>query len=299
VILCLGLAADDTFCYTLAALKKAHVDFVPIDFIQLIFSGDVGMSSHEPANAHIALHGTTYRMTDFAGIFSRLFDVSDAAPSSKLGSRAGAFHQILSRILSHPSLRVMNRPMHDHANFAKLYHTVSLASAIGWLTPRSCLTNVPSQARDFIESCPSGAIFKGASSAKTWCTVFDPAIHTERLHLIESCPVLFQEYIQGMNVRIHVVGHQLFSELILSKGVDYRSRRDNVYGSIDIPRDIAAGCAVLAQIVSVPLFGVDFLLQEETGKWFFLEANSLPAYEGYDRRAGGKISDAIVEWLAR
>jgi len=43
--------------------------------------------------------------------------------------------------------------------------------------------------------------------------------------------------------------------------------------------------------------GVDFKIQESTGQWFFLETNSMPCYEGYDRRAGGAICRGIVKWL--
>jgi hypothetical protein len=96
-----------------------------------------------------------------------------------------------------------------------------------------------------------------------------------------------------------VVGHQSFGELIDSPVLDYRTVRGvNNYRPLAPPRDVADGCARLAEHCGVPLLGIDFKIERATGAWFFLEANSMPCFEGYDERAGGAISRAIVDWLS-
>ncbi|MFL5629622.1 MAG: hypothetical protein ACJ788_28960, partial [Ktedonobacteraceae bacterium] len=63
--------------------------------------------------------------------------------------------------------------------------------------------------------------------------------------------------------------------------------------------DIAEGCIAIAQDCQTPFLGIDFKIQQNSGIWFFLEANSMPCYQGYDQRAGGAISRAIAEWLTQ
>lgn len=48
----------------------------------------------------------------------------------------------------------------------------------------------------------------------------------------------------------------------------------------------------------MPFLGVDLKIDRTTGELFFLEADSMPFFEGYDARADGAVSHAIVDWLS-
>jgi hypothetical protein len=192
----------------------------------------------------------------------------------------------------------MNPPLREASGFTKVLHAVALAEVGCWQIPETCLTSDPAEASRFVRSCRNGVIFKGASASKTWATLFEPR-HERLLPRLRHLPVLFQERVVGPDVRIHVVGDQSFGELIDSPALDYRTVRGvNTYRPLTPPRAIADGCARLAQHCGVPLLGVDFKLERSTGAWYFLEANSMPCFEGYDERAGGAISRAIVDWLS-
>lgn len=189
-------------------------------------------------------------------------------------------------------------PLREASGFTKVLHAVTLGEVGGWRIPETCLTSDPAEASQFIRNCRNGAIFKGASASKTWATVFE-ARHEPRLPRLRHLPVLFQERVIGPDVRIHVVGDQPFGELIDSPVLDYRTARGvNNYSPLIPPREVADGCARLTEYCGVPLLGVDFKIERATGAWFFLEANSMPCFEGYDKRAGGAISRAIVDWLS-
>jgi glutathione synthase/RimK-type ligase-like ATP-grasp enzyme len=109
--------------------------------------------------------------------------------------------------------------------------------------------------------------------------------------------VLLQERIEGPDVRVHVVGQQVFSEMIEFDGVDYRSQRSARHQSTSLPPALAAACVDLAQKTGLTLAGIDFKISSQSEAWYFLEINSMPCYQGYDKRAGGRIGDAIADWL--
>jgi len=300
MILCIGLAADDTFCHTLHAIKQAGRSFEVIDLAQLALAGELDGSLNTPAASVITVGGECFQVGSFESVYLRLVNIAEAAPSDAMRRRAEGLYQGLIRLFNHcDDIPVLNPPRSECSNFSKFYHAVALARPRQWAIPRTCLTNQPTEAREFIRSCDQKVIFKGASSMKTWAGSWNAAEHEARLAMLDAAPVLFQERIDGPDVRIHLVGQEVFAERIESNELDYRTVRGNRYEPIDPPESIRKGCLELAHECSTPLLGVDFKIQKETGIWYFLEANTMPCYEGYDRRTGGQISRALVDWLTQ
>lgn len=299
MILCIGLAADDTFCYALSALKKHSVKFDVIDFAQFTYSGQISIPFNDLDSTILSMHDMHYALDSYKSAWVRLIDISSNAPDKKLQQKSFGLYQALGYLFSHSSLRVMNSPFAEKSNFTKLYHSISLASISGWCTPRTCLTSNKSRAVEFINSCDERVIFKGASGIKTWATIYESQKHLERLSSLSFCPVLFQELIEGPDVRVHVVGENIFAELIESTEVDYRISHTNKHTQIELPKDISLGCINLSKNIGIPFCGIDFKIQRSTGIWFFLEVNSMPCFQGYDKRTGGKISKALVDWLTQ
>ncbi|MDS0137867.1 MULTISPECIES: hypothetical protein [unclassified Amycolatopsis] len=298
MILCLGAAADPTFTAGLRGLRRAGIPFRPVDLPSLAMRGKIRIPLDSPADTVLSLDGESHRLGDFGAIWCRLVEIAFAAPTPELAAASAGQTEALARILEFVPLKVMNPPLREASGFTKLLHAVALGEVGGWQIPATCLTTDPEEALDFVRGCRTGAIFKGVSATKTWATVFEPP-HESRLPRLAHLPVLFQERIIGPDVRVHVVGDQSFGELIDSPVLDYRTVRGvNDYRPLEVPREIAEGCTRLTGHCRVPLLGVDFKIERATGQWVFLEANSMPCFEGYDERAGGAISRAIAEWLA-
>lgn len=296
MILCIGTMADQTFCHTVRALMSKNMKCDILDIGLLFLSGDIHLSFHD-IDASFCINHLKYDFSNYKGMYARLVDISAQASSPALQKRASSFYQALRKFLSHIDIPVLNPPIGDQSNFTKLYHSVAIASANNWLMPRSCLTNNAETATAFIEKC-NGVIYKGCSSVKTWARKLAPE-DLERIELITKCPVLFQELVTGPDVRIHVVGEEAFAEKILSSSVDYRTIKGNQYESIDIPPIIKEGCLNLVKETATPFLGIDFKIEQNSNEWYFLEANNLPCYQGYDVRSGYKISSAITNWLKR
>jgi hypothetical protein len=299
-VLCIGSASDQTFVHTLAALKESHSEFDALDLGQMAYSGVIEIPLDDLRAAAFTLHGKRYRLGSYKSVFLRTLGLASSAPSERLRNRAASQFQALSQILSSSPVTVVNPPMGDLSNSSKVFHAATLASIAGWLIPRSCITRSKDEARQFIASCETGTIYKGAGgNMKTWAGIYDPSKDEDRLGLLENCPVLFQERIDGPDVRVHAVGNRCFAEIIESPEPDYRRARGNRYRSIDLPVGIESGCVSLTRACAKPLLGIDFKIRKATSEWFFLEANPQPGYDYYDGRAGGAISRALVEFLVQ
>ena len=299
MILCVGLAPDQTFCHTLAALRAAAADFDVIELSQFYLVGDLVYPLDRPTNASLDVHGRNAPIARYESAFVRLQDISAAAPSAALRARAAGIYLALGRLFTDADLPVINPPFADNSNFSKPFHALELAR-LGWSTPRTCLTDDPQTAAGFIDSCGGAVISKGVSSMKTWATRYDPRRDRDRLPLIRNCPVLLQEEIEGPDVRVHVLDESVFAEQIESTAVDYRQAAgQSRFQQIRLPRDVADRCRAIATHLRTPFVGIDLKRERRSGEWLLLEANGMPGYDGYDRRADGAISAALVRWLRR
>ncbi|MEI5102812.1 hypothetical protein RB200_35160 [Streptomyces sp. PmtG] len=299
MILCIGLAADPTFLHGLRALAAAALPFTVVDLPTLALYGDltVPLDDLRATVVRTGDGGTDVVLGDVSAVWCRPLNVSAAAPDPVAAQRADGQYQALCRVLEAVELPVLNPPWREATNSAKLLHAVTLAPVAGWRVPRSCVTNDPATAQAFVRSCPRGAIVKGAGAVKTWATLFGSE-HERLLSRLRHSPALFQERVTGPDVRIHVVADQAFAESIRSPAVDYRTVHGaNHYTPLTPPPAIREGCGRLVVDTGVPFLGVDFKIEESTGDWYFLEANSMPCYEGYDVRADGAISRAVLDWL--
>jgi glutathione synthase/RimK-type ligase-like ATP-grasp enzyme len=296
-MLAVGSAADDTFLWGLRALLRHSVRFDAIDIVDLIVNGGVNVDLDDPLKSRLTLAGCDYMLSEYSGAWVRILDVTSAAPTPDLSRRAEQMQSALAVLLGVLPQPVVNPPRREKSNFSKLFHATELGRLTGFQIPRSLLTNDADEAVAFANSCPNGAIFKGSSGSKTWVTLFDERKHAQRLPLIASCPVLLQERIVGPDVRIHVVDQECFAEAIDSVALDYRRVHGNSYRSQTLPASVDSGCGALTSAIGVPFLGVDFKIDRSLGDWYFLEANSFPCFQGYDRRAHGAISGSIVRFL--
>ncbi len=295
MILCIGSLADKTFLYTIRRMTKLNVDIKFIDLAYLVLYGEIYFSKTNPLNSFFLIDNEVINVGGFQSFYIRLMDIIEAAPSDKLKEKATITFQILRNLFSIIQAPVINPLNNDFSNFSKPMHAQFLNSISGIKIPRTCLTNQPNKAIAFYNSCSHKVIFKGCSSLKTTVKMLDK-ITIEEIGQIKNCPTLFQEYIKGPDIRVHVVHDICFAEEISSNEVDYRFEKNNIYKQIMLPKEIEKACIKISNYLKTPLLGIDFK-RSKNNQWYLLEANNQPCYQGYDKRANYDISNALIHYL--
>jgi glutathione synthase/RimK-type ligase-like ATP-grasp enzyme len=193
---------------------------------------------------------------------------------------------------------VMNRTGASQSNHSKVYQQ-QLIQQHGFRVPRTLATSVPEAARAFVADCPAGAIYKSLSSIRSIVERIDDAA-LARLHLLANCPSQLQEYIPGMDIRVHVVGDECFTAEIETEVIDYRyavSKGSTArMRAATLPAEVHERCLSLVRSLGLLLGGVDFRRTPE-GEYVCLEVNPMPAFLWYERAAGLPISSAIARAL--
>ena len=209
--------------------------------------------------------------------------------------RAEAFHTGLLEWAEIADCVVLNRPSAMESNSSKPFQLQRIA-AFGFLVPETLVTSDPDAARDFRRR-HGRAIFKSVSGIRSIVREFDDDT-APRLERITLLPTLFQQYVPGVDVRVHIVGTQVFATEIRSSATDYRyaaqDGADVDLAAIELPGDLADRCVRLAHGLGLPLCGID-LRHRPDGQWFCFEVNPMPAYSYYESNTGQPIAGAIID----
>lgn len=192
---------------------------------------------------------------------------------------------------------VLNRPDAMAANSSKPYQYAQIRSA-GFIVPDTVITTSPDIARGFVAQ-HERVIYKSVSGVRSIVAELREA-DTARLADIRWCPTQLQERIDGVDVRVHVVGSELFACEVRSDAVDYRyahlSGHRAEVSSIELPCDCADRCLALSRVAGLPLAGID-LRRTDDGRWYCFEINPSPGFTYYQNATGAPIDAAIARLL--
>lgn len=192
---------------------------------------------------------------------------------------------------------VLNRPDAMASNSSKPYQYAQIRS-VGFAVPDTLITTSPDAAGEFIAQHGS-VIYKSVSGVRS--IVGELREHdSARLSPIRWCPTQLQERIGGVDVRVHVVGDELFACEVSSEAVDYRYAHlaglSVQLTSFQLPDECAERCFALSRATRLPLAGID-LRRTDEGEWYCFEINPSPGFTYYQNATGAPIDAAIARLL--
>lgn len=253
----------------------------------------------------LTVRGQTYALEHVDGVYLRLMDdsllpeVRMAAPDSTVRTHSRRVHETLLAWTEIVSARVVNRPCAMGSNGSKPYQAQLIRDS-GFDVPETLITNEPDLVAEFRER--SGRlVYKSMSGVRSIIRVLDD-VAAAGLDAIRWCPVQFQRYVEGTDVRVHTVGTEVFATSITSDAPDYRYAERDIgraaeLAPLDLPDDVAARCTALAANLGLAVSGID-LRRTPSGEYVCFEVNPCPVFSYYEAATGQEISTAIAAFLA-
>jgi hypothetical protein len=250
--------------------------------------------------ALLRVHGGECRGEDPVGVVFVRHAVA-RTPEPGAVARLGAVQAELNEMMAWAACPVVNPPASAYSNYAKAYQLGLLAEA-GFAVPVTLLTNSPGAARDFADALPGPAIYKGSSNVVTLAQVLTPERRARLAHL-PNAPAVFQEFVRGPDLRVHVIGERCFATRLEADDEDYR--RAALRGGeaavraapFDLPSDLARRCVEVTRALGLHISGIDFKLAGD-GRAVALELNPFPQVTFYELHGRQPIMDALVEYLS-
>ncbi|HZR48011.1 MAG TPA: hypothetical protein VFB06_00685 [Streptosporangiaceae bacterium] len=253
----------------------------------------------------LRVDGQTLRLEDVDAVYTRLMD--DRFLPELRGLPADAAERAACRRLHDTVMtwleltqgRVVNRISAMASNSSKPYQAQAIR-AVGFDVPETLVTNEPDLVRDFVAE-HGRVIYKSVSGTRSIVReVDDDAL--ARLHDIRWCPVQFQAYVDGIDVRVHVIGRQVFATQVSSGVTDYRyaARDSGIPARLEPARlseVIEQRCVDLTERLGLRFSGIDLRITTD-GRAVCFEANPCPGYTYYEGHTGQPIARAVARYLA-
>jgi glutathione synthase/RimK-type ligase-like ATP-grasp enzyme len=208
--------------------------------------------------------------------------VAKAGQHSAEGRHAVAVYEALRLWSEMTSALVVNRMSAMASNGSKPYQ-LELIRAAGFAVPETLVTTDPKAAAEFCDRLGE-VVYKSLSGVRSIVSRVTPKKRAQ-LDAVASCPTQFQEYVSGVDYRVHVVGDDVYVCELVSEADDYRySERQGAKVSrrqVDLPLECLDRCRAIATSLDLPVAGID-LRRTPAGEWFCFEVNPSPAFSWFD-----------------
>jgi glutathione synthase/RimK-type ligase-like ATP-grasp enzyme len=192
---------------------------------------------------------------------------------------------------------------------------LELARRAGLAIPRTLATNDPEAARDFVRSCPGGAIYKPFRTplrreGETVSAVFTNRLDERsigKLDQVRHAPCIFQELVEKqLELRVTVIGKKVFACEIHSQAeersrVDFRRTADprgTLHRVHELPEAVARSLVALDEALGLVFGAVDMILTP-AGEYVFLENNQQGQFLWLEELAGQPLLEPFCEMLIR
>ena len=305
MILLFGALADAEMAYVCLRLLHKDIDFLLVDTARFPNRVDLNYSIEKTVMNGTICYGSQYvDLTDVRSIYVR--DIGSYEWFSHFNQNGEQIHpayyessnSLVSLAETLPVL-VANRPTASSTNFSKPYQQMFIEKH-GFNVPRTLVTTIPEEACNFYHECQGQVIYKSVSYQRSIVQRMQLA-ELERIELVRYCPVQFQEYVPGVDIRVHTVGERLFATEIISDVTDYRYVDDSsqrMMRPVNLPTDVEENCLRLAHELGLVFSGID-LRKTPEGEYYCFEVNTSPGFTFYQAKTGQPIGDAFVELLCQ
>jgi glutathione synthase/RimK-type ligase-like ATP-grasp enzyme len=227
-----------------------------------------------------------------ASVYARLIAPTGVEDTWDRGSTSQRLLTALASWLEMSNGRIVNRPGHTLDNGCKPLHEAWLRAA-GFLVPPSLTSSDRRMLRSFAEA--HRVVVKTVSGIRADC--FRVGARELRDFHPEQGPIHLQHAVDGIDVRVHVVGNCAIAVGIQSRAVDYRIADDAHYFPFELPLELADRIVEATRETGLTFAGWDFKLCEDDGRFHALEVNPMPGYQVYDRAADLSITRALLDYF--
>ena len=280
---------------------------VPVYWIdqRRVLGTTVHLTVGATVNGEVRVDGDRIDLSDVAAVYLRPHDsrrVAEVAAAPAGGPEEQHAAAVDAALLCWADVTpgyVVNRPGAQTSNASKPFQLTAVARS-GFAIPETIVTNDPAEAADFAGR-HGEVIFKSVSGIRSRVRRLAVA-DAGRLWDIACCPTQFQRWIPGTDIRVHVVGAEVFATEVRCAADDYRYATGQGHAAAELsatelPVEIAIRCQRLAADLDLTVAGID-LRRSGAGEWYCFEVNPSPAFCYYQAAAGQPIASAVAALLA-
>lgn len=289
---------------TAEILEQLHLMNAPTKLIdqRRVLETEVELVAGKTIEGYVRIGNDTIDLAEITAAYVRPYEsvrlakIAAAGPESAEWHHAAQVDDILASWTELTSALMVNRCSAMAANGSKPYQLKQIRSC-GWSVPETLITNDPQAARDFWNR-HGEVIYKSVSGVRSRVSRLRPE-HADRLSDLTACPTQFQQYLAGVDYRVHAIGDEVFSSEVHCGADDYRYATDEPPEIVacSLAPELEEKCRNMADAMGLAIAGID-LRRTPQGEWFCFEVNPSPGFTYYEASTGQPISRAVASLLA-
>jgi len=289
VIVVWGAREDPPVADVLDALQERGADVTHLDRAR-VDSLDFDVTLGPAPAGWIAVDGHRIPLDAISAIYLR--------PESPRGTATPATTCLMALASSLDAV-VVNRPAAGRSNSSKPYQLAAIAAA-GLTVPPTLVTTDARAAGEFLDR-HGRVVYKSISGIRSIVATLGVE-DAGRLSGVSTGPVQLQQWIEGIDVRVHVVGERWFATAIESAAADYRyaatTGHEVAVVATDIDDELGERLVRLAASMDLLVAGIDLRLTPDDA-WVCFEVNPSPGFTFYEDATGQPIAAAIADLLMK
>jgi RimK-like ATP-grasp domain len=246
-----------------------------------------------------------YKLEDFKSVYTRLSDwatlpeIELDPDNQELKNECEIKHMLLQYWIDNANLLAVNPTEAMMSNNSKPYQSfLARESDIG--IPDTMVTTNARAAREFYKENKGRIIYKSISGTRSIVQQVKPH-DLQRIRKLFYCPTQFQEFVEGENLRVHVIDDCTMATEICSTATDYRYAGSQVGESatlkyIELEAAQQNKCVEFSRHLGLFFSGIDFKRNPQ-GEYFCFEANPMPGYSYYEEHTSQPIAYTLAMQL--
>jgi glutathione synthase/RimK-type ligase-like ATP-grasp enzyme len=302
MVLIYGIPSESPLALVIAELNRRAVEHLVISQRELAFTS-IHLEDTVELSGYIKVANRKIDIGTIRSAYARPIDIRflpeylSEPGQSEMRDRFRESEAMFACLFNNLPGRVVNRPRHMWTNGSKPLQ-LQLIREAGLLVPTTIVSNDPAAVLSFQQKF-GDLIYKSISGERSEVRRFsskDKGI----LNRVAAIPVQFQQYVPGVDLRMHVVGERVFTCGIFHESDDYRypgdMARPRLVNIEEVPEELLAFGRRVCDRLGLLFGGIDLRVHPNGGMYCF-EINPSPGYSYYQREAKQPIAEAIVDVL--
>jgi glutathione synthase/RimK-type ligase-like ATP-grasp enzyme len=180
----------------------------------------------------------------------------------------------------------------------KKSHQLNVMAKNGIRVPNTLITNDKDTINDFIKETGNQCIYKPAQGGAHTTRVKAEDLTEQRLDSLKNSPVQFQEFIDGVDIRVYVIDKDIYAAEIRASTLDFREDMNAEIVPIELPNNIKEDCFKIMKLFNLNFSGID-IRRSINGEYVFIEANPSPMFTHFEQMSGFPISEKLANLLIK
>ena len=298
MLIIIGSAEEFHSKYVFNVLKERNIDVEYFD--SRLYPSKIELSYTPDMEGYIKIDSRKIFLNDIQGVYWRWFygvnyeRIEDDFVSNMIfRERTSALHSLFCSL----KCNWVNSYEAVELHKVKAYE-LNIMKENGIRIPKTLITNDKDALIEFYEDNDKNVIYKPVLGGAMTQKLTDDDLTNERLDELKSSPVQLQEFIDGTDIRIMVMGDEVFPAQIKASTIDFRADDNSEISAVEIPKEVEEDSVKVKNLLKLNYSGID-VRKSKNGEYVFIEANPAPMFYHFEKMTKYPITDKLIELLQK